>query len=458
VTISRARRRDHGPAAALAVLVLSTTVSCASITMAAPTAAPSERAPVASAVPSPTADPTLSPIPERSVALTPPPATLVPRTPAPVAIPSPDKPGVAPGASAPALFAPAADPFPAVLALDRRLEGKLQKIVTKTARSGPLAGLSVAVMLPDGSVWTGSAGNAEYSPTREITAKTGFAIASVTKTFVAALILQLVDEGRLTLDEPYGTWLPDGPRAKTVTIRQLLNHRSGIHDFFDSQRYRDAVFEGDRDHQWTYDEIMDLVKDGYCRPEACYRYSNTNYVLLGRIAEVIEDKPLNRILRQRFFEPLGLDHTILQPQDPTPADVAHGFWRVNGRFLDHTRDSQVIPFMAAASVVAAAGAIVSTPRDLVVWADALYGGDILSRESRREMLAFLPPEYYGLGVRRGSFAGHAAVGHRGSLRGFESSMWYFPRDDVSIALLSNQGLWLTDVPLSKIAKAIFRSR
>jgi len=438
--------------AALSVLVLSTTVSCASITVAAPTAPPSVGAPRASAGPTPTQAPTPTPdaSPTPSPEATPPPATQ-----APVATLSPAT-GALPAATAPALVAPAADPFPALLTLDRRLDRKLRSILEKTVEKGPVAGLSVAVMLPDGTIWTGTAGQAEYTPDRQLTKDTGFAIASVTKTFVAALILQLVDEGKLTLDEPYGTWLPEGPRARTVTIRQLLSHQSGIHDFFDSQRYRDAIYEGDRDHVWTYDEIMGLVKDGYCRPGACHRYSNTNYVLLGRIAETVEDKPLNRLLRQRFFRPLGMEHTLLQPDDPTPSDVAHGHWWVGGRFVDHTRDSEVIPFMAAASVAGAAGAIVSTPHDLVIWADALYGGDLLSHDSLRAMLTFLPPESYGLGVRRASFAGHTAVGHRGSLRGFESSMWHFPNDDVSIALLSNQGLWPTDVPLAKIAKALFR--
>jgi D-alanyl-D-alanine carboxypeptidase len=440
--------------AALSVLVLSTTVSCASITIAAPTAPPSEAATLASTAPTPTSTAATTPSPSPTRAPEP---TQPPATPAPVAIPSPTTDAL-PGstAPAPALVAPAADPFPAVLTFDRRLQRKLRTILTNTVRKGPVAGLSVAIMLPDGSIWTGSAGKAEYTPDRPITASTGFVIASVTKTFVAALILQLVDEGKLALDEPYGTWLPDGPRAKTATIRQLLDHTSGIHDYFDSKRYRDAINEGDREHRWTYDEIMGLVKESYCKPGACYRYSNTNYVLLGRIAEVVEDKPLNRILRQRFLEPLGLERTLLQPDDPTPPDVAHGHWWFE-RLTDHTRDSQAIPFMAAASVAGAAGAIVSTPHDLVIWADALYGGDVLSDESRRAMLSFHPPEYYGLGVRRGSFAGHTAVGHRGSLRGFESSLWYFPNDDVSIALLSNQGLWSTDTPLVKIAQALFRA-
>ena len=209
-------------------------------------------------------------------------------------------------------------------------------------------------MLPDGSIWTGTAGNAEYAPARPVTADTGFAIASVTKTFVAALILQLVDEGKLSLDVPYERWLPDGPRSKTVTIRELLSHRSGIHDYFDSARYRAEIYEGDRDRVWTYDDILGLVKTGYCKPNACYRYSNTNYVILGRIAEVVEGKPLNVLLRKHLFAPLGLDHTLLQPEDPTPLDAAHGYWSVGGHFVDHTGASRVVPFMAAASVANAA--------------------------------------------------------------------------------------------------------
>jgi D-alanyl-D-alanine carboxypeptidase len=441
--------------AALAALVLGTAVSCTSITVAS-RASDAPRTPAAPALASPSGASAVASASAGPVAAGIPAAPTGP----------PDSPSATSAVldgrtegtlpASPALDAAVALPDLPPPTLDRRLKGKLKRILLKTVRKGPIAGLSVAVGMPDGSIWTGTAGNAEYAPPRPLTPDTGFAIASVTKTFIAALILQLVDEGKLSLDVPYGRWLPDGPRARTVTVRELLDHRSGIHDYFDSARYRAAIYEGDRDRVWTYDDILGLVKSGYCRPDRCYRYSNTNYVILGHIAEEVEGKPLNVLLRRRFFEPLGLDHTLLQPEDPTPLDAAHGFWRVGGRFIDHTGSSRVVPFMAAASVANAAGAIVSTPRDLVVWADALYGGDVLSRASRHAMLTFLPPEDYGLGVRRTRFAGRVAVGHRGSLRGFESSLWYFPQDHVSIALLSNQGLWLTDVPLAKIAQAVFR--
>jgi D-alanyl-D-alanine carboxypeptidase len=336
---------------------------------------------------------------------------------------------------------------------DRRLRRALQRIVERTVRRSRLPALSIAVRLPGGETWTAVDGFAQYSPERRATEDTVFAIASVTKTFVAALILQLVDEGRLDLDDRLSGYLPDIPWAGQVTIRQLLSHRSGIYNYFESPRYNRQVF-ADPDRLWTYEDILGLVKEPYCRPGRCYHYSNTNYVLLGRVAEVITGTPLHALLRARFFDPLGLDHTFYQPDEPTPADAAHGHWAFSGGFTDHTGDQTVIPTLAAASVAGPAGAIASTAADLARWAAALYGGEVLSPDSRREMLRVLPPDGYGLGVRREVVLGHVAYGHRGGIRGFVSSMFYFPKEDVAIAVLSNRGLSRTDPPFKLAVRAV----
>jgi CubicO group peptidase (beta-lactamase class C family) len=110
--------------------------------------------------------------------------------------------------------------------------------------------------------------------------------------------------------------------------------------------------------------------------------------------------------------------------------------------------------MAAVSAANAAGAIASTASDLAIWADALYGGDLLPAHSLREMKTILPEGTYGLGTDVASFAGHQGYGHRGGLRGFESSMWHFASGGVSVAFLSNQGNWLTDKPMEAIVKAV----
>ena len=105
-------------------------------------------------------------------------------------------------------------------------------------------------------------------------------------------------------------------------------------------------------------------------------------------------------------------------------------------------------------MISMAGAIASTAEDLSIWADALYGGKVLSNRSLRQMTDILPDGTYGLGTDLAFFAGHRAYGHRGGLRGYESSMWHFPTSGASVVLLSNQGNWATDAPMLRIVKAV----
>ena len=348
----------------------------------------------------------------------------------------------------------------------RKLESILRNTVKGKDKAKGVAGLQAAVRLPSGETWLGTAGKAEMTPDRPVEDHTQFAIASVTKTFISALILQLAEEGKLDLDVPFGTYFADAPRSKTVTLRQLLSHTSGIYDYFSNPRYqaaakawwetRDATGLKARDHKWTYEEIMDLVKSGYCKPGECYRYSNTNYVILGQVAEAVGGAPIHKQLRKRFFKPLGMENTVYQPAEKPAADAAHGHWNYGG-YIDHTGDATVVPFMAAVSVADAAGAIASTAEDLSIWADALYGGKVLSDESLDQMTTFLRAGTYGLGTDVAFFAGNRGYGHRGGLRGYESSMWYFPESGASVVLLSNQGNWLTDVPMEKLVKAVLGS-
>ena len=408
---------------------------------------------------------TLSPTPLPTLGPTPSPAT----SPLAITTEAPAAPEVSLAPSTAALDASSSEPAAAVdaSALDRRTTKKLQKIIDNQVKNKGVSGLQVAVRLPTGEAWLGTAGKAEFSPDRPVRDDTAFAIASVTKTFVAALILQLAEEGKVDLDEPFGSYFTDAPRKKTVTLRQLLSHTSGIHNFWQTPRYEEITTAWwqtpnagglkARDHEWTYEEMMSLVGNGYFKPGKDYHYSNTNYVILGKVAEAVEGKPLHKQLRQRFFKPLGLEHTVYQPAERPPADAAHGHWNNGAGFIDHTLDSEYVPFMAAASVAGPAGAIASTAEDLSIWADALYGGKVLSRESLRQMTTFLRPGLYGLGTDVALFAGNRGHGHRGGIRGYESSMWFFPESGVSVVLLSNRGYWSTDVPMVKLVKAVLGS-
>ena len=348
--------------------------------------------------------------------------------------------------------------------LDERTTAKLQKIIDNQHANKRVAGLQVAVRLADGETWLGSAGKAEFSPDRALDDDDQLAIASVTKTFISALILQLVDEGKIDLDASFGNYFRDAPRKDKVTIRQLLSHTSGIYNFWANPRYGeitkawwqnpDAGGDRSRSKEWTYEQMMALVKAGDFKPGEDYQYSNTNYVILGKVAEAVEGRPLHKQLNQRFFKPLGLENTIYQPAQKPRTDAAHGHWDWGGGWTDHTKDAGYVPFMAAASIAGAAGAIASTAEDLSIWAAALYGGEVLSDEMLAEMTTFERPGFYGLGTYPANFAGHRGIGHRGGIRGYESAMFYFPADGVTIVLLSNQGNWDTDVPMNRLVKAV----
>ena len=180
---------------------------------------------------------------------------------------------------------------------------------------------------------------------------------------------------------------------------------------------------------------MSLVKTGYCPAGACYHYSNTNYVILGRIAEVVGGAPVHEQLRERFFEPLGSRHGLPAGRDPA-ARCRPRSLGLRHRLLDHTRDARLRPFMAAVTAADAAGAIASTARDLSVWAAALYGGEVLSPASLAEMTTMLAPRPVRPRDRRGRLRRPSGVGHRGGLRGFEASHVVLPRTKRSLSCSS----------------------
>ena len=199
---------------ALGVIVSCTTVS-SSGAATSPDAVLGEPT-VATVAPTPKPTPLITPIP--SLAPTPAPTIEPSLSPTP--------------AASPQFVEPADEP-----SLDAKTTAKLQKILDNQVKNKDVAGLQAAVRLPSGETWLGTAGVAEFSPDRALDDDDQMAIASVTKTFVAALILQLAEEGKIDLDATYGTYFRDAPRKDTVTIRQLLSHTSGIYNYWANPRY-----------------------------------------------------------------------------------------------------------------------------------------------------------------------------------------------------------------------------
>jgi D-alanyl-D-alanine carboxypeptidase len=373
-------------------------------------------------------------------------------------------PAIPGGSASPSPAAPVTSPLPSVPGspvpsaapgLDPAVIAKLQDVVDRSRARIPAPGLSVAVRLPDGTTHTFVAGDRQLSPPRPVEPDTVFAIASITKTFVTAVVLQLVDEGRVSLDDPLSRFLPRYPRARDITLRDLLGHTSGVHDYFSNPAYARRVF-ADRERRWTPREVLRFIQAPYCDPGDCFRYSNGNFILLGLVIEEVTGRPLSQVIRDRLLDPLGLSDTVFQPDDPTPRDAARGhLWGGGDLFYDQSGRSRVRPHLSASTVAWAAGAMASTASDLARWADALYGGEVVSAASLAEMLTFRPRDEYGLGTRTRDFLGHTAVGHLGGIRGYELAMWYFPEHDTSVVMLSNRGIYSTDRTMKLLVRALF---
>jgi D-alanyl-D-alanine carboxypeptidase len=304
--------------------------------------------------------------------------------------------------------------------------------------------MTVTLMFSDESEWSGGFGEADVERDVPAGPDIPFVAGSISKTFVAATVLQLVDEGELALTDPLSNWLPDYPRAGEIQIVHLLSHTSGVFNYFEDPDYNDSVFQTEVGRDWEPSEILDeFGGPPYCDPGTCFHYSNTGFVLLGLVIEQVTGESLGTVFTERFFEPLGMTDTYFQEDAPPPPGTAVGYLErpVGLRPVDD--GSGYRPTKSAATVAWAAGAVVSTAHDLAVWVRALYGGEIVSRDSLERMIGtdYSPraDEIYGLGTRSRFFGDVQMYGHTGSLRGFYAAAWHVPSQDLTIVVMTNLG-------------------
>ncbi len=328
--------------------------------------------------------------------------------------------------------------------LDDITAAALQTALASIRSSGGYPGISAAVVFPDGLLWAGQSGSAILSPKTPATADTLYSIGSISKTFVAALTGRLAARGTISLDDPLAKYLPSFYEANAITLRQLLNHTSGVMELFDV--IGSAVL-ANRTRAWTTGEVLAKVGRGRYAfaPGKGYRYSNTDYVLLGAVIEKATGQPIAALIRAEFLEPLGLTHTFLQTEEDAPGVKAHGYKGTAATAtapVDQTAGT-MLPFTAEATAVGPAGAYVSTATDVARWGDALYNGNVLDQATLAAMTdisqtqSYKPRWVYGLGMEETTIAGQTAWGHRGYLDGFWSAMWYLPAGHVTIVVTAN---------------------
>jgi D-alanyl-D-alanine carboxypeptidase len=412
-----------------------------------------------------TPSPAASTIAEASpiVASPTPPATPSP-PPSPVPTASPERtPSPPPASTATPSPTPAPTPRPEVAAAVRK---RLQRTLEAARARYGLPGVSATIILPIGATWTGVAGYADAVKRRKVTADTPFAVASVTKTFTAALILRLADEGKLSLDDRLSKWLPKYPNARRITLRMLLQHTSGLPDFFASGALETAMLKSRR-QVISPTEVLTYARGLRFTPGTGFYYSNTNFVLLGLVAEKAGGKPWATQVRTELLDPLGLDEIYVQVSEKPPGPAAaHGYRFFSGSTVGRGRDqgdrTGVVPFTSVVTAAWSAGAIAATTPDLARWARALYTGHVLSAASTHAMMdvgrtkALGASRHYGLGMSRlligGRFIGY---GHSGSIGGFRSAIRYFPKEHTTVAVLFNRDFYKADQVAGLLMKALY---
>ena len=285
-------------------------------------------------------------------------------------------------------------------------------------------GVTFAIVRDDELAWSGASGRARDGRT-PLDAGTSFVIGSVTKTFVAATVLQLVQEGRLGLDDPVRRHLPRlTDLSEEITVRQLLSHTSGLADLFN-----DTTRVGIEEHPeraWTADEVLATLHAPWYEPGEGWAYANTNYLLLGMLVERLTGATLTEELQRRFIGPLGLGSTRVL--DGRPGDALEPAWT---------------------TIFWASGAMISSAADLARWGDSLYDGDVLVPRVVDAMLD-VNEDDYGLGAQRIELdADTAGYGHTGLLNTYTTLLVHLPDDDVTLALLVNR----TEVDLAAMLAA-----
>lgn len=311
-------------------------------------------------------------------------------------------------------------------------------------RGDQFAGVVARVVTADGT-WTGASGAAAPDGDRPPAPDDHTRIGSLTKTMTATILLQLVEEGLVSLDDPISQYVPDSPNG-AATLRQLADMTSGIPSYSLDPGWQ-ATYFGDPFHVFTPQELLDSAKalpvDG--APGEIWKYSNTNYLLLGMVIEQVLEQPIAEVFDERLFKPLGMTDTVYP--DGSPAiDEPHLVGMTKQR--DETGPAEDATEWSP-SFGSTAGEVISTLDDLTLWAHALFTGegvlDAATQQVRRDSILSSPPPNdaeSGYGIGWGERA-DGYWGHSGTIPGFTTSVFHSYDDDTTIVVVAN-----SDVPLA----------
>ncbi len=274
-------------------------------------------------------------------------------------------------------------------------------------------------------VYQKSFGFANIDQKIKSTSTTQYRIGSVTKMYTAAIIIQLIEEGKLQLNTPLQTFFPKLPNGEKITIKNLLKHQSGLFNITEDDDFTTWMVQP----QSRVKMIERMVKNGVIfEPGADTSYCNTNYILLAYIAEDVEDASFYDIVQDRLVEPLKLKLTRIGTESPKGVQEAVSYQRIDDQW-------EVVTDYTDMSAPGGAGAIISTPSDVNLFTTALYKGKLMSQTSYQQMTDVSTG--MGMGLGGAPIMDMQGYGMSGQIDGFKSLAIFFPEKKVSITIVSN---------------------
>lgn len=321
----------------------------------------------------------------------------------------------------------------AVDTLDPALKARIDRIAAQVLEQSGVPSASVAVVQHGKLVYAHAYGDARLEPPTPATADMRYSIGSISKQFTAAAILLLQEEGKLKLDDPVGKYIPGLTEGDKVTIRQILSHTSGYQDYWPEDYVMTPMLKPESAQQ-----IIDTwaKKPLDFDPGTQWQYSNTNFVIAGKIVETVTGAPLMDFLVNRIFRPLGMKSVWNSDEAKLTGVDATAYYR-------HALAPLRLAPKEGRGWMFAAGELAMTAHDLGLWDESLIAQTVLKPESYKEMFTEVKLKdgkgtHYGLGVEVIDRNGHRSIEHSGEVSGFVSDNEVLVDDGVAVAVLTNQ--------------------
>ncbi|TWR25821.1 beta-lactamase family protein [Mucilaginibacter pallidiroseus] len=275
-----------------------------------------------------------------------------------------------------------------------------------------------------------------------INTKTKFRIGSISKTFTSVIIMQLVEEGKLTLDTKLSKFYPQMPNADKITMTMLLNHHSGLFNLTNTPEFESYMLTP-QTHEQLVSKMAALKPD--FEPGTKYKYSNTNFILLAYIAEKVSGKAYPELVKQRVVNKIGLKDTYYGGKINVGANEALPYSYNGKKWVLNPQSDMSIP--------SGAGAMVSTPADLDKFIEALFAGKLVSKASLDKMLP--ATDNYGLGIHKIINGDKVGYGHGGAIDSYRSILSYYPQDKLAIAYTESGGTYAPETVEQSVFQVYF---